>query len=78
MDRVSGARGETHDLSRSDWTGIRDAYERHRHEVVAAANEPGVWQARNPRQQWRTRFDRDGFLVEPIDGEWTWGLAPSA
>jgi hypothetical protein len=58
---LNGARDDTSDgLSRSDWTGIRDAYERHRHEVVAASNEPGVWQAHTPGQRGaRVSIDMD-------------------
>ena len=59
-------------LSDSDWQGIRGAYERHRHAVVA--NEDGTRQARNPGQQWVTRFDGRGFTVKPDGGGWEWGL----
>ena len=64
----------TADLSPSEWSGIRQAYDRHRHQVVPVAGQHDVWQARNPAQQWVTRFDARGFLVEPSDGAWTWGL----
>ena len=50
-------------LAKSDWSSIRAAYDAGRH-----AFQPidGGWQARNPGQQWTTRFDRRG-------GSWTWG-----
>ncbi len=65
-------------LAASDWAGIREAYEAGRHVAVAC---DGGYQARNPGQQWRTRFDGKGFLVTPDDGvrhggssTWSWGL----
>jgi len=61
-------------LSRSDWSSIRAEYEKHRHAAFPVANEPGVWQARNPGQQWSTRFDGRGFLAQPEGAEWRWGL----
>ncbi len=58
-------------LAKSDWASIRAAYEAGRH-----AFQPieGGWQARNPGQQWTTKFDRRGFLAQPRDGDWQWGL----
>ena len=58
-------------LSKSDWSSIRAAYEAGQH-----AFQPvnGGWQARNPGQQWTTKFDRRGFIAEPKDGSWQWGL----
>ena len=55
----------------ADWSSIRAAYEAGRH-----AFQPieGGWQARNPGQQWTTKFDGRGFLTEPRDGGWQWGL----
>ena len=41
-------------LSTSDWSSIRAAYQAGRH---AAFVVDGGYQARNPGQQWRTRFD---------------------
>jgi len=58
-------------LAKSDWTSIRAAYEAGRH---AFQPVEGGWQARNPGQQWTTRFDGSGFLATPRDGGWTWGL----
>ena len=58
-------------LAKSDWHSIRAAYEAGRH-----AFQPieGGWQARNPRQQWTTKFDGRGFVAEPREGGWQWGL----
>ena len=58
-------------LAKSDWQSIRAAYEAGRH-----AFQPieGGWQARNPGQQWTTKFDGRGFVTEPKDGAWQWGL----
>lgn len=61
-------------IGASDWASIRAAYERHRHQVVRVAAHRHLWRARNPGQQWQTRFDERGFLVEPDGGGWTWGL----
>jgi hypothetical protein len=78
-DRVSGTadlRPITADLrskglSASDWSSIRAAYDANRH--AAFAVEDG-YQARNPGQQWVTRFDGRGFETTPVDGGWSWGL----
>lgn len=64
----------TPDLSPSDWSSIRKEYERHRHHVVPVPGEPRGWRARNTGQQWVTRFDGRGFLVQPDRGGWIWGL----
>lgn len=58
-------------LAKSDWSSIRAAYEAGRH-----AFQPidGGWQARNPGQQWTTKFDHRGFLTQPREGAWQWGL----
>jgi len=58
-------------LSASDWSSIRQHYERHRH---AALPMRGGYQARNPGQQWQTRFDGRGFTTRPEVGSWQWGL----
>ncbi|MEZ5352872.1 MAG: FG-GAP repeat protein [Bryobacteraceae bacterium] len=55
----------------ADWSAIRAEYERHRHAAVA---DPGGYEARNPGQQWMTKFDQRGFTVQPDDGAWSWGL----
>ncbi len=58
-------------VAASDWSSIRAAYEAGRHAFQPI--ESG-WQARNPGQQWTTKFDGRGFLAEPRDGAWQWGL----
>ena len=82
---VSAAAGQTQQLTspdqvpqglaKSDWASIRAAYEAGRHAFQPVAGQDGVWQARNPGQQWLTRFDGRGFLAEPKGGGWRWGLA---
>jgi hypothetical protein len=58
-------------LAKSDWASIRAAYEAGQH-----AFQPieGGWQARNPGQQWTTKFDGRGFLAQPKGANWQWGL----
>ena len=34
----------------------------------------GWWQARNPGQQWTTKFDGRGFIAQPRGADWRWGL----
>ncbi len=58
-------------LAKSDWASIRAAYEAERH---AFQPVEGGWQARNPGQQWTTKFDRRGFLAQPHGANWQWGL----
>ena len=58
-------------LAKSDWTSIRAAYEAGRH---AFQPVEGGWQARNPGQQWLTNFDGRGFVAQPNDNAWQWGL----
>ena len=58
-------------LAQSDWHSIRAAYEAEQHAFQPI--ESG-WQARNPGQQWTTKFDRRGFVAAPKDGAWQWGL----
>ena len=58
-------------LAKSDWASILEAYEAGRHAFQPAA---GGWEARNPGQQWRTTFDRRGFVAQPEGGSWQWGL----
>jgi len=61
----------TEGLAKSDWASIRAAYEAGRHAFQPTATG---WQARNPGQQWTTTFDQRGFLAQPVDGAWQWGL----
>ena len=58
-------------LDSADWSGIRKEYETHRHDAYPVA---GDYEANNPGQQWRTRFDGQGFTTRPNAGGWTWGL----
>ncbi|MCX6875207.1 MAG: choice-of-anchor D domain-containing protein [Verrucomicrobia bacterium] len=58
-------------LSAPDWSSIRQQYEQQRH---AAVPVDGGHQARNPGQQWLTRFDGRGFITRPAAGGWQWGL----
>jgi len=59
-------------LSAGDWSGIRAAHENWRHRFEKA--EDGSHIASNPGQNWTTRFDGRGFLVEPDGESWRWGL----
>ncbi len=61
-------------LNTSDWQSIRAAYEAGRHAFMPVEGQDGHWQARNPGQQWTTRFDGRGFIATPREGGWTWGL----
>jgi hypothetical protein len=58
-------------LANSDWSSIREAYEAGRHAFMPIE---GGWQARNPGQRWITKFDRRGFMAQPREAEWEWGL----
>ncbi|MBI3852492.1 MAG: FG-GAP repeat protein [Verrucomicrobia bacterium] len=58
-------------LSAPEWFSIRQQFEQHRH---AAVPVDGGYQARNPGQQWQTRFDGRGFTTKPNDAAWQWGL----
>lgn len=62
------------DISPSDWSSIRAAYEANRHAAVRDEALPGHYHARNPGQQWLTSFDGRGFTTTPDDGSWSWGL----
>lgn len=44
-------------LNKPDWASIRAAYEAGRHAFQPVPGQDGVWQARNPGQQWTTKFD---------------------
>jgi hypothetical protein len=61
-------------LAKSDWSSIRGAYEAGRHAFQPVPEKDGVWQARNPGQQWLTTFDQRGFEAKPAGGDWSWGL----
>ncbi len=59
-------------LAPAEWSGIRAAHEAWRHRFHQ--EEDGTHIARNPGQQWTTRFDGRGFLAEPSGQGWRWGL----
>ncbi|HKQ49719.1 MAG TPA: FG-GAP repeat protein [Phycisphaerae bacterium] len=68
----AGAQSQVPDgLSASDWSDIRAAYDANCHSAFAVE---GGYQARNPGQHWRTRFDGRGFVTTPDAGQWSWGL----
>ena len=52
---------------------LRVAWEAARHSALPAG--AGAYEAHNPGERWRTRFDGRGFTVEPDTASWTWGLA---
>src|SRR5664280_635152 len=58
-------------LSAPEWSSIRQQYEQQRHAAFPVA---GGYQARNPGQQWQTRFDGRGFTTKPEGAAWQWGL----
>ena len=59
------------ELSPSDWSSIRAAWDAGRHAAFAVE---GGHRARNPGQRWATDFDGRGFTTTPDAGGWTWGL----
>ena len=61
-------------LVKSDWSSIRAAYEAGLHAFQPVPGKDGIWQARNPGQQWLTTFDQHGFVAQPQGGGWSWGL----
>jgi hypothetical protein len=60
-------------LSAPEWSSILQQYEQQRHAVLPIPNRDG-YQARNPGQQWQTRFDGRGFTTKPEGAAWQWGL----
>lgn len=65
------AREASKGISPSDLTSIHAAHEAWKHEFRQV---DGVWQARNPGQQWTTTFDRRRFFAKPQNADWSWGL----
>ncbi|WP_146854713.1 MBG domain-containing protein [Brevifollis gellanilyticus] len=59
-------------LDKSDWSGIREAYEAGRHEFLK--QKDGSYLARNPGLGWTMTFDEHGFTARPEEGTWEWGL----
>jgi hypothetical protein len=66
-----GAAPAPRGVSPADWKSIREVYEANRHAAFAVE---GGHEARNPGQQWKTRFDGCGFTTQPDQGGWQWGL----
>ncbi len=62
-------------LDEADWARLRSTLDVARHRIAAAA---GGHQAHNPGQHWRTRFEGQGFLVQPDGADWQWGLELTA
>ena len=71
LSRAAAQTESPHGLAADDWTNIRVACETERHRV--RASEDG-FEAHNPGQGWRINFDTRGFLVEPEQSAWSWGL----
>ncbi len=69
--RLASADAVPMGLKASDWSSIREQYERLRH---AAIPVKGGYQARNPGQRWQTCFDGCGFITRPDAADWQWGL----
>ena len=61
-------------LAKTDWASIREAHEAWLHLIMPLEGRSGVWQARNPGQQWTTLFDGRGFTTSPKGAPWQWGL----
>ncbi len=59
-------------LTAHEWAEVRATHQRHRH--AAQADGRGALQAYNASQNWTTRFDGEGFLVQPKSSTWSWGL----
>jgi hypothetical protein len=69
--QLSDANDVPEGLAKADWQSIRAAYEAGRHAFMPVE---GGWQARNPGQQWTTKFDGRGFIAQPRGADWQWGL----
>jgi hypothetical protein len=62
-------------LDEADWARLRSTLDGARHRIAATT---GGHQAHNPGQRWRTRFEGQGFLVQPDGADWQWGLELTA
>ena len=63
------------EITTSDWTSIKQEYERHRHTIFQLSDKGNSsWQTRNPAQQLVVQFDGRGFTVNPEGADWHWGL----
>jgi hypothetical protein len=58
-------------LAKSEWQSIRATHEAGQHTFQPIATG---WQASNSGQQWTMKFDGRGFVAEPREGAWQWGL----
>lgn len=58
-------------LTTADWDSIRGVHEAQQHAFIASDRG---YRASNPSQKWETRFDGAGFLTQPENGDWRWGL----
>ncbi len=58
-------------LSTEDWAEIQSLMEAR---IYQAEETADGFKAFNQFQGWWTQFDGQGFLVQPRDGQWTWGL----
>jgi hypothetical protein len=70
-DQTNGGVDLPGGLSPADWAEIHSVFEAR---VYQAESVPEGFKAFNQSQAWWTEFNGQGFLVEPRDGEWTWGL----
>jgi uncharacterized delta-60 repeat protein len=64
-------------LAKSDWSGIKAAYDAGRH---AIRNTENGFTAPNPTLGWHITWDQSGFLASPTDttiSSWQWGLSLS-
>lgn len=75
QSRLSSSGSVPKGLTGSDWSSIKQEYERHRYAAFPVAGEH---RARNHAQQWLTRFDGRGFTVQPESKRWEWGLKLTA
>ena len=68
---ATGSENVPNGLSASDWSGIRPEYERNQRAIYKVGSD---YRARNGVQQWLTRFDERGFVLEPAGGGWSLGV----
>jgi len=60
------------DLSPSEWSSLRAAYDAARQRFFPS--QDGTHHAQNLGQGWSTSFDARGFMATPDQGGWQWGL----
>ena len=64
-------------VEKSDWIGIKAAYDAGRHAIRTTENGH---EALNPALGWHITWDHSGFIARPTapaDGSWQWGLSLS-